>query len=152
QELARELAARMAPDALLDAADVGALLGCSPRYVTEQYVLAPGFPTAIRLTGAGGRRGKPRWKRSDIMAWIDRDPGARTKLGGRPRKNNNSKNKFPCFPKRPISQKLRHPWCLSCAPNIRTSHPRKSLNYEGFLFCAAWAFGETFYTKTRLSP
>lgn len=86
EELARQIAVRMAPDALLDAKDVGALLKCTPRYVTEQFVLSPGFPPAIRLTGPEGRRSKPKWKRSDIMEWIDAHTGGRSKRGGRPRK------------------------------------------------------------------
>lgn len=85
QDLAREIAARMAPDALLDSEDVAAILKCAPRYVREQYAAAPGFPKAIRLTGADGRRGAPRWRRSDIMQWIDsHEPGV-TKRGGRRR-------------------------------------------------------------------
>lgn len=86
QILAREIAARMAPDALLDAEDVGAVLKCSARYVLEEYASAPGFPEAIRLTGPNGRRGKPRWRRSDVMTWVDSHAGGRTKRGGRPRK------------------------------------------------------------------
>lgn len=86
QDLAREIAARMAPDALLDAEDVAAILKCSARYITEQYVLSPGFPQALRLTGPDGRRSKPRWKRSDIMEWIDAHRDGRSKRGGRPRK------------------------------------------------------------------
>jgi predicted DNA-binding transcriptional regulator AlpA len=84
QELAREIAARMAPDALLDASDVAALLKVSPRYITEQYALSDGFPRAIRLDGPDGRKSKPRWRRSDIMRWLDSysKPGKRT---GRPR-------------------------------------------------------------------
>lgn len=70
QELAREIAARLSPDALLDSDDVGALLKCSARYVTEQLVMAPGFPKAIRLKGPSGRRGQPRWKRSAITDWV----------------------------------------------------------------------------------
>jgi predicted DNA-binding transcriptional regulator AlpA len=79
QELAREIACRMAPDALLSPEDVGALLGCSGRYVTEQYVLTPSFPKAIRLRGPAGRQGQPRWQRSDIMEWVaaHRDNGNR---------------------------------------------------------------------------
>ena len=49
--LARELAARMADDSLLDSDDVAALLKCSPRQVLERYALTPGFPPAIRLRG-----------------------------------------------------------------------------------------------------
>ena len=38
--LARHIAMRLDPEALLDADDVGALLKCAPRYVTEQYARA----------------------------------------------------------------------------------------------------------------
>ena len=87
EELARQIAARLAPDALLEARDVGALLKCTPEYVTEDYARAPGFPKAIRLTGPGGRRSKPRWRRRDITDWIDSHVGGKSKLGGRPRLN-----------------------------------------------------------------
>lgn len=86
QELARHIAARMAPDALLDAEDVAALLKCSARYVKGQYAISPGFPKALRLTGPDGRRSNPRWRRSDIIDWINSHTGGRSKLGGRPRK------------------------------------------------------------------
>lgn len=87
QDLAREIAARMAPDALLDAKDVGALLKCSAEYVTEQYAKAPGFPQALRLTGCGGRKSKPRWMRAEIMEWIQRHKHGRGTRGGRPRRD-----------------------------------------------------------------
>lgn len=85
EELARQIAARLASDALLDARDVGALLKCTPAYVTEDYVRAPGFPKAIRLTGPDGRHSKPRWRRCDIIDWINSHVGGKSKLGGRPR-------------------------------------------------------------------
>lgn len=85
EELARQIAARMAPDALLNAEDVAAILGCTAKYVTAQYAVTPGFPAAIRLTGPGGRRSQPKWKRSAIVAWIDSHIEGRTKRGGRPR-------------------------------------------------------------------
>lgn len=69
--LARELAARVTPDALLDADDVGALLKCEPRTVREHYARAPGFPKALRLSGPGGSLGHPRWRRQDVVAWVD---------------------------------------------------------------------------------
>lgn len=87
QELAREIAARMAPDALLDSEDVGALLKCSARYVTEEYVMSPGFPKAIRLTGPEGRRSKPKWRRSAVMEWVETHENGATKRGGRPRQS-----------------------------------------------------------------
>jgi len=86
-ELAREIAARMAPDALLDSDDVGALLKCSARYVTEVYALVPGFPKAVRLPGPGGRKGHPKWVRSAIMTWVGKHISGRGTTGGRPREN-----------------------------------------------------------------
>ena len=85
QALAREIAVRMAPDALLEASDVGAMLKCSPRYVLEHYVTAPGFPKPLRLTAAGGVRSKPRWLRGDLTKWIESHVGGQSKRGGRPR-------------------------------------------------------------------
>jgi predicted DNA-binding transcriptional regulator AlpA len=84
--LARQIAMRMDPQALLDAEDVGAFLKCSPRYVQEEYVKAPGFPKAIRLTGPEGRRGNARWRRQDITAWVDSQANGQSRRGGRPRK------------------------------------------------------------------
>jgi len=86
QELAREIAVRLAPDALLNAEDVAALLKCSTGYVLEHYVHAPGFPYAIRLAGPNGRRGQPRWRRSEIMDWIDTQHVRHNSRAGRPRK------------------------------------------------------------------
>ena len=87
EQLAREIAARMAPDSLLDSEDVGAILKCSARYVTERYALSPGFPKAIRLTGPDGRRGMPRYRRSAIMEWVAAHDESASKRGGRPREN-----------------------------------------------------------------
>jgi len=85
QELAREIAVRLAPDALLNAEDVAALLKCSTSYVLEQYVHAPGFPPSIRIVGPNGRRGHPRWRRSEIMDWIDLNQETNIGRAGRPR-------------------------------------------------------------------
>lgn len=87
EELARQIAARLASDALLDARDIGALLKCTPAYVTEAYARAPGFPQAIRLRGLDGRRSKPRWRRHDVIDWINSHLGGKSKFGGRPRLN-----------------------------------------------------------------
>lgn len=87
QELARELAVRMAPDALLDREDVASLLRCTPRYVSDHYSLAPGFPRAIYLaSGPDGRRGLPKWRRSAIMEWIEKQADGKPARGGRQRK------------------------------------------------------------------
>lgn len=84
-DLAREITARMSPDALLDAADIAALIKCRPRYVTEHFAAAPGFPKAIRLTGPNGGRSQPRWRRSEVMAWVDSHANGASRRGGRPR-------------------------------------------------------------------
>jgi predicted DNA-binding transcriptional regulator AlpA len=80
-ELARELAARMAPDALLDREDVAALLKVGPRTLDEAYRPSPGFPRPIHLSTAGGRS-QPRWQRQDIIEWIEKHK----RRPGRPRK------------------------------------------------------------------
>lgn len=71
QALAREIAFRMDPEALLDAKDVSAMLKCEPRYLAAQYAKAPGFPKAARLPTADGKQGHPRWRRREVQAWID---------------------------------------------------------------------------------
>lgn len=85
-DLAREIAMRMDPDALLDSDDVGAMLKCPARAVTEDYARAPGFPKAYRLTKRTGRS-QPRWKRSEVQSWIDSHKNGATRRGGRPRNN-----------------------------------------------------------------
>lgn len=86
KELARHLGAMIADDALLDTEDVAAMLKVTPRYVSESYVKAPGFPRPIYLTGADGRKSKPRWIRRDVIEWIGRHAEGRPSRGGRPRK------------------------------------------------------------------
>lgn len=51
----------------LDARAVGAQLGYSARYVTEHLVCRADFPKPSRKTG------RPRWKVSEIDAWMDND-------------------------------------------------------------------------------
>ena len=83
--LAREIAARISPDALVDMSDIAAMLRVAPRYVAERYVPAPGFPKPIRLTGTDGRRSHPKWFRRDIIAWLESHRDGKRKTGGRPR-------------------------------------------------------------------
>lgn len=85
QALAREIAARMDPLALLDADDVGALLKCCPRQVTERYAKTAGFPKPVPLAVEAGKRARPRWQRRDIAEWIE-SRKAREKKPGRPRR------------------------------------------------------------------
>lgn len=84
-ELAREIAIRLAPDALLDSVDVGAMLRVSPAVFLRDYATAAGFPKAYRLTKVKGA-GQPRWKRSDIQAWINGHHQDAGKRPGRPRR------------------------------------------------------------------
>lgn len=87
QALAREIAARMAPDALLDLEDVAALLKCTSRYVSEHYAKVPGFPPALQLPSSKGRVSRPRWQRSDIIAWVESHKAGKDRSkGGRPRR------------------------------------------------------------------
>lgn len=85
-ELARQIAMRMDPEALLDRADVGAMLKCQPRYVGEVYAKVEGFPKPYILTTVHGKS-HPLYKRKDIQAFIDQHRPAPTKKGGgRPRR------------------------------------------------------------------
>lgn len=87
EKLAREIAFRMAPDALLSVADVAAMLDLdNPRSVTEHMVKLPGFPKAIRWDTTTGGKSRPRFLRSDITTWINSHRGQVGKRGGRPRK------------------------------------------------------------------
>jgi hypothetical protein len=84
--LAREIAARITDDALLDAEDIAALLKVEPRYVRDNYALTKGFPAAIRLVNISGGKGHPRWRRCEIMKWInDHSNGRAPGRSGRPR-------------------------------------------------------------------
>jgi hypothetical protein len=64
------------PDRWLDAAGVGLALGREPEYVLDRLAPLPDFPKAWR-------RGHPRWKYSEVMAWAERD---REVSVGRPRR------------------------------------------------------------------
>jgi hypothetical protein len=39
------------------------------RQVLDRYAPHPDFPKAIRVPIAGGGRGQPRWKASEVKAW-----------------------------------------------------------------------------------
>jgi predicted DNA-binding transcriptional regulator AlpA len=72
EALARRVIALTDPDALLDACDVGAWLGCSAKYINTHYLKSPGFPRPMRLPVVNERRSHPRWRRRDITEWLDR--------------------------------------------------------------------------------
>lgn len=85
-QLGREIAARITDDSLLDVQDVASLLKVSARYVSENYAQLPNFPKAIRLANATGNLGQPRYRRGDVIAWINaHNSGRRPGRSGRPR-------------------------------------------------------------------
>lgn len=57
-------------DTLLKAADIAAMLQVAPRVVAEKYAMHPDFPAPVRLPSPKGQ-GHNRWKREEILAWID---------------------------------------------------------------------------------
>ena len=57
-------------DELLEAADIAGMLKVNTRQVSERYAMLPDFPKAIRLPSLKGQ-GQRRWKRSEILAWLD---------------------------------------------------------------------------------
>ena len=84
-ELARQIAARMSPEALLSAEDVGAMLGYPARYIRETIALAPGFPVAIRQRlDSDGKRNNPRWRRTDVEDRVTAHLAQRRTRAGQP--------------------------------------------------------------------
>lgn len=81
QALAREIAARMDPLALLDADDVAALMKYRKRTVLEDLAKKPWFPKPVNLDG-----GQPRWLRADITACLEARREKAEKKPGRPRR------------------------------------------------------------------
>lgn len=79
QALAREIAARMDPAALMDAEDVGALMRYSARHVNEVLAKKDWFPRPVDLDG------QRRWRRADIVACIEQRQVKAKKKPGRPR-------------------------------------------------------------------
>jgi cytochrome P450 len=87
QALAREIAMRMAPDALLDFDDIGAWLKLKPRYVSEELSKHPDFPRAVQFDTTRGRKTHARYLRADIAAFIERRRAGKNPAGGRPRRD-----------------------------------------------------------------
>jgi hypothetical protein len=58
---------------LWSVAEIADYLKCSERHVIEHYASRPDFPNAIRLPSASGiRRGHPRYRAQDVMAWVSK--------------------------------------------------------------------------------
>lgn len=90
-QLAAAVAAHITPAIPVDidlwgAAEIGAYLKIGSRQVLERYAPLPDFPKAIRLPTPGGGFGQPRWRATEIIAWVSNyQEGARGRTG-RPRK------------------------------------------------------------------
>jgi predicted DNA-binding transcriptional regulator AlpA len=74
RELAKQLRFEMAPEALLTAADIATLMRCTPTYISNVLTKRPGFPIVIRI--GGHTRGRKRWKRREVAAWINKQAQA----------------------------------------------------------------------------
>ncbi|ARO88661.1 hypothetical protein EBAPG3_013270 [Nitrosospira lacus] len=77
EQIAAAVADRLNPrDGLWSAKTIAAYMdieGKNPgRQVLERFAPHPGFPKAIRVPVAGGGRGHPRWKESEIRKWWER--------------------------------------------------------------------------------
>jgi hypothetical protein len=57
---------------LWTADDIAEYLRMNSRQVKERVVPVPGFPQAIWIPSTTGRRGQPRWKRSEVIDWAER--------------------------------------------------------------------------------
>lgn len=57
-------------DPLITAAEIAEFLHVSSRQVSERYAMQPNFPKPIRLPAPKGR-GLYRWKKSEILNWIN---------------------------------------------------------------------------------
>lgn len=70
-QLAREIAARSTDDSLLDADDVAALLKVKVKNFQDNYSSVKSFPAPYRLVNASGQQGHRKWRRGDVIKWID---------------------------------------------------------------------------------
>lgn len=75
-QLARAVAAHMPAQmpvdiALWDSADCAAFMRVSINHFRQYIASLPGFPQAIRLPKADGKRGQPRWKAREVIEWTD---------------------------------------------------------------------------------
>lgn len=57
---------------LMDPPAIAALLCVKPRTVRDKYAKMDGFPDPIYLPAGEGGCSRKRWKKTDIMDWIER--------------------------------------------------------------------------------
>jgi hypothetical protein len=53
-------------------AEIAAYLKVSTASVSDRYATSPDFPKAIRLPSGGPRKGHPRYKAKEVIAWAER--------------------------------------------------------------------------------
>lgn len=57
---------------LWSVAEIATFLKVSHSQVREQYACLPDFPLAIRLPSGGSRKGHPRYKAVEVIAWAQK--------------------------------------------------------------------------------
>lgn len=75
QKLALALAAQLQPPVpvqidMWDVATIARVLKRSETQVRSRMICLPDFPKAIRLPVAGGGRGQPLFRASEVLAWV----------------------------------------------------------------------------------
>lgn len=72
--------------ALWSTKEIGEYLQRPAQSVRERIVVLPGFPAPIRLPSGESGRSFPRWKATEVIAWVESHQNGRGARGGRPRK------------------------------------------------------------------
>lgn len=77
QRLSAALAGQLQPPIpvdidLWDVATIARLLKRSESQVRNRMICLPDFPKAIRLPVAGGGRGQPLYRASEILEWVEK--------------------------------------------------------------------------------
>ncbi|PRE90143.1 hypothetical protein [Burkholderia gladioli] len=86
-ELDRRVKAPVPLDiALWSTKEIGEYLQRPAQSVRERIVVLPGFPAPIRLPSGENGRSFPRWKATEVIAWVESHQNGRGGRGGRPRK------------------------------------------------------------------
>ncbi|WP_244127586.1 hypothetical protein [Burkholderia gladioli] len=73
-------------NALWSTKEIGEYLLRPAQSVRERVVVLPGFPAPIRLPSGEHGRSFPRWKATEVIAWVESHRNGRSARGGRPRK------------------------------------------------------------------
>ncbi|WP_244103614.1 hypothetical protein [Burkholderia gladioli] len=73
-------------NALWSTKEIGEYLLRPAQSVRERIVVLPGFPVPVRLPSGEHGRSFPRWKATEVIAWVESHRNGRSARGGRPRK------------------------------------------------------------------